>query len=383
MPAGSGTGAGRQTPLTPPANQALPLPPGTLPPPGGTAGSASGSSGWAVASLILGIISFACLPVLGAILALLCGAVGKHDIKKSGRRLGGSGMATAGMVLGAVNILIFAACVAVFVPLALLRIGKLETVTRTIGAQGAQSVRADFDLREGRLTVKGGADALFEGRFSFNVRTWGPDIDYRVDGTRGEITVRQGGRRWIPVHWFIRNDWDIALNGGLPLELKARLEDGDGRFYLSGLCLLVLEVEANRGDIAADLSGDMPYLQRVVLEQGSGDASLNLTGKYPTALQLDVETRGGDVSVDLRGEWHGSLAADIATGGGDVVLRLPAGVGVRIRVGTQAGEVIASGMKRGEDGSGRTAYTNEDYGLSPITLSVNVESGGGDITVLP
>jgi hypothetical protein len=292
-------------------------------------------------------------------------------------------MATAGMVLGAVNILIFVVCMAVFIPLAILNIGRLQTVSRTIGAQGAQSVSADFDLREGRLTVKGGADALFEGQFSFNVRTWGPDIDYRVDGTRGMITVRQGGRRWIPVHWFIRNDWDIALNGRLPLELKARLEDGDGRFYLRDLCLLSLEVEANRGDITADLSGDMPYLERVALEQGSGDVSLDLAGKYQASLQLDVETRGGDVSLDLRGEWRGSLAADIATEGGDVVLRLPAGVGVRVRAVTQSGEVTAKGMRKEEDGSGRAVYTNEAYGISPITLSVSIETASGDITVLP
>lgn len=77
-----------------------PPPPPPPPPPGGfqpSGGSAarSGTNGFAVASLVLGII-----PCFNGILAIIFGFVAKNQIKQSGGTQGGDGMATAGIVLG-------------------------------------------------------------------------------------------------------------------------------------------------------------------------------------------------------------------------------------------------------------------------------------------
>jgi hypothetical protein len=66
--------------------------------------SARPSSGFAVASLVLGILGVIFLRVIGPILALVFGYVGRSRIKSSGGREGGSGMAIAGIVLGWVGI---------------------------------------------------------------------------------------------------------------------------------------------------------------------------------------------------------------------------------------------------------------------------------------
>jgi N-terminal domain of toast_rack, DUF2154/Domain of unknown function (DUF4190)/zinc-ribbon domain len=382
-----------------PSHVPLPTPPLPKPPlplsakPPGSGGEAKGTSGWAIVSLILGILSFACLPILGAILALIFGAMGKHDIKKSGRKLGGSRLATAGMILGTINILIFVIFVAVLIPLAIINFGKTQTVTRTINAQGAQSVVADLDMRDGRLTVKGGADALFEGQFSYNLRSWEPQIAYQVNGVQGEITVKQGGRRWIPVVWFIHNDWDIALNDKIPFNLRARLHDADGRFYLDRISLLGLDINSDSGDIDAILSGDKPSLQHVVIDQGSGDVNLDLNGKYEAVVQLDVDSGSGDVSLDLRGEWQDALVANVATGSGNITLWLPVNVGVYVKVKTIewadvnvniAGKenTNAGGMKRQDDGVDGSVYVNNAYGTSPVTLRINVDTTSGDINLI-
>ena len=54
----------------------------------------------AVWSLILGILSFVCCGFFTAIPAIICGHMGRSAIQKSGGKLGGMGMATAGLVLG-------------------------------------------------------------------------------------------------------------------------------------------------------------------------------------------------------------------------------------------------------------------------------------------
>jgi hypothetical protein len=54
----------------------------------------------AVVSLIFGILSWVLLPVIGAIVAVVCGHLARAEIRKSGGALDGDGLAVAGLVLG-------------------------------------------------------------------------------------------------------------------------------------------------------------------------------------------------------------------------------------------------------------------------------------------
>jgi len=58
----------------------------------------------AIISLITGIASWFLLPFIAAVAAVITGHMAKNEIKKSNGMLGGNGMATAGMVLGYVQL---------------------------------------------------------------------------------------------------------------------------------------------------------------------------------------------------------------------------------------------------------------------------------------
>ncbi len=60
------------------------------------------TSGKAIASLVLGLMSLVCTLLTG-IPAIILGALGLSDIERSGGRIRGKGMATAGIVLGGVG----------------------------------------------------------------------------------------------------------------------------------------------------------------------------------------------------------------------------------------------------------------------------------------
>lgn len=62
------------------------------------------SSSLAVISLIAGIASFFIVPLLGAIAAVITGGMAKKEIRQSGGRITGLGMANWGVVLGWINI---------------------------------------------------------------------------------------------------------------------------------------------------------------------------------------------------------------------------------------------------------------------------------------
>jgi hypothetical protein len=66
------------------------------------------TSGAAVASLILGIISFTLFPIIPGIAAVFCGHAARSDIRRSQGRVTGDGMAVTGLVLGYIHVAILA-----------------------------------------------------------------------------------------------------------------------------------------------------------------------------------------------------------------------------------------------------------------------------------
>ena len=54
----------------------------------------------AVLSLVFGIISWLILPLLGALVAIVCGHVARADIRRAQGALGGDSLALIGLILG-------------------------------------------------------------------------------------------------------------------------------------------------------------------------------------------------------------------------------------------------------------------------------------------
>ncbi len=92
---GFGSPAGAATRQAPQAGYAAPAAPT-----GATQANAPG----AVGSLVCGILAIVMLGILTGIPAVVMGGRAKRRIRESGGRLGGDGMATAGLVLGWVSI---------------------------------------------------------------------------------------------------------------------------------------------------------------------------------------------------------------------------------------------------------------------------------------
>ena len=58
----------------------------------------------AVVSLVSGILGWTFVPVLGSLLAIICGHMARAEIKRSNGEIEGDGMAIAGLILGWVSV---------------------------------------------------------------------------------------------------------------------------------------------------------------------------------------------------------------------------------------------------------------------------------------
>ena len=86
-------------PYAPPDLTAPPSPYGVAPPPG------TGTNGLAIAALVLGLVGW--VVCIGSLLAVILGAVARNQIRRSGGGQQGAGMAKAGIILGAIGLVLW------------------------------------------------------------------------------------------------------------------------------------------------------------------------------------------------------------------------------------------------------------------------------------
>lgn len=80
----------------------------------------------ATVSLVFGILSWTVLPLIGALVAIIAGHIGRREVAQSNGRLGGAGLALAGLIMGYLQIALVALAICGFIGLVLIGI-SLDT----------------------------------------------------------------------------------------------------------------------------------------------------------------------------------------------------------------------------------------------------------------
>jgi hypothetical protein len=110
------------------------------------------------------------------------------------------------------------------------------------------------------------------------------------------------------------------------------------------------------------------------LDLGSADGTLDFSSLQLLGLQIVGD--GGDASVDFGATLVRDLDVTLDTDGGNATVAVPGDVGVRV--------VVVNGESISADGFDTTgnAYVNELYGTTPVTLTVTIDAGGGDVRLM-
>ena len=209
-------------------------------------------------------------------------------------------------------------------------VGEMQRDSQKVQPENAQSVRAHLKIGAGELNVSGGADALMEAEFAYNVADWKPDVSYDVSGDTRELSVEQGSGQDVRPGGDARNEWDVLFSDELPTDLRVQM--------------------------------------------GAGESSLDLDSL--TLMGLDLQMGAGKTTVDLTGDYTSDFDASIQGGVGEATVMLPSEVGVRARAEGGLGNINAKGLKKEGD-----SYVNEAYGSSDVTLEVDVQGGVGQINL--
>ncbi|HEV1993169.1 MAG TPA: toast rack family protein [Candidatus Acidoferrum sp.] len=208
---------------------------------------------------------------------------------------------------------------------------NLRHDVKTLDRQGAQTVHANIVMPAGELRLSGGSSRLLDADFRYREAEGIPDVEYSVANGTGELNIRQDNFSHVHMRWgHTRNDWDLRFGKEVPLDLNLNLGAGQGQLHLR----------------------DVP-LTRLEVNMGVGQVDLDLTGERKRDLQATI---------------HGGI--------GQATIRLPKEVGVRVHAAGGIGSIDVSGLSRDGDD-----YVNDAYGKSPVTITLDVQGGIGQITL--
>jgi hypothetical protein len=205
----------------------------------------------------------------------------------------------------------------------------LQSESQSVELGDATSVLVKINMGAGDLKVASGTEQLLEADFNYNVARLKPSVEYSDD----TLVVEQPDAEGLPNLRGIadfRNEWDLRLNNEVPMDLRVNIGAG-----------------------ASDLQL----------------ADLSLTG-------LDLTLGAGESTVDLRGDWASDLRVTIDSGAANLTVLLPSDVGVRVEI--DRGPTIIDAPNLAQDGN---VYTNEAYGVSDVTLQIDMQSGVGQINL--
>jgi hypothetical protein len=209
------------------------------------------------------------------------------------------------------------------------RVGTLQRSAHAVELGDGQPVRVKIDFGAGNLNLAGGAEKLLEGDFTYNVARLTPEMAY-MDGL---IVLRQPDIQGLPILGEIkgfRNEWSVRLHDEVPMDLRVNM--------------------------------------------GAGTSYLQLVGLSLTRLYVNLGA--GTSTVDLSGGWARDLQVTIDSGAAAITVRLPREVGARVEVDRGPTTIKASGLRRDGD-----VFTNEAYGVSEVTLHIDLDAGIGEISL--
>lgn len=180
------------------------------------AGKADSINGWAIASLVMGLLGLTCVPLLGAVLAIVFGGIARSSIKhgKGGRK--GGGMATAGLVLGTVGLVIPVILVAVLVPVGIVYVWPRVEAGHDL-LKGADAARFYYVTHDNSYT---GMNARALASLDSSV-TFRNSPGTQKDVVYVQVTNDQAARLYIYastgdrfVAFSIRNQWHYNFRVG-------------------------------------------------------------------------------------------------------------------------------------------------------------------------
>jgi predicted membrane protein len=202
---------------------------------------------------------------------------------------------------------------------------------KLVKAEGATDVKVKLSIGAGKLRLTGASSELMLAGFIYSNAKWKPQVDYRLNGKTGLLTVKQPDMKDAETSNNNKYVWNLKFNNQMPLDFDVELGAGLSEIKLGGL-------------------------------------NIN---------NFSMEMGVGKTEIDLRGEWERNSTINLTGGIGHCKINLPQNVGVKLYIDKGIGSLDFSGLTQKD----KNLYVNKLAEGSGIVLTINIRTGIGKIEV--
>jgi hypothetical protein len=265
---------------------------------------------------------------------------------------------------------------------ALLALSVSATLAAPAGAQDWRNIttfrqladeemlRVDVEYGAGRFEViPGTGNLLYRANLRYDADVFRPVTSYangrlRLGFEGGSIR----GRNLKAGHL------QLLLGQRVPLDLSLKFGAAEADLELGGLRIREAQISTGASRTEVAFSQANPEVCRSLkLEVGAAQFQALGLGNL-NAERMTVSGGVGEVTLDFTGRWRTNLTADIDMGLGALNIRVPRGLGVRVRKSGILASFDSQGLiKRGD------VYFSEDWEDADHRLTINIDAALGTI----
>lgn len=251
---------------------------------------------------------------------------------------------------------------------------KTINTSRQLAGESDLSVEVNYGV--GHLQVRPAAEGLlYRMRLHYDEDVFEPRTEF--DGRRLVLGLEGVNRGDVHREDQDPAEMDLELARGVPMDLELRFGAVRADVDLGGLSLTDLDIATGASESEIRISRPNPVLlEEASFEVGVADFRIVGLGNL-NAERIDVDAGLGDLTLDFTGDWRRNAEVDVDLGLGSIELRIPRGLGVRLRKSGLLISLDSEGLiKRGD------WYLSPDWEEADRRITVRVDGALGNVRVV-
>ena len=250
-----------------------------------------------------------------------------------------------------------------------------RTVTMSQQLESNDAVRVQVEFGAGRFTVRSVDEGLlYRMNLKYDEDSFEPVAE--LSGNRLRLGVESLGRSTR-----IRNresgELELELARGVPMELDLEFGAVRADIDLAGLALIDLELSTGASESRVTISEPNPIpMERASFEAGAAEFAATQLGNL-NAERIEIDAGVGSIMLGFGGRWERDARVSIDMGLGALELRVPEGLGVRLRKDSFLTALDSEGLiKRGD------VYESLDYDDADYRIDIDLDAAFGSVSVV-
>ena len=250
-----------------------------------------------------------------------------------------------------------------------------QKVTMSQQLERNDQIRAQVEYRAGRVTVRSVDEGLlYRMNLRYDEDSFEPVADFSGDHLRlGVESLGRSMRLWNRQ----AGELELELARGIPMELDLEFGAVKADIDLGGLTLTDLDLSTGASESLITVSEPNPVpMGTASFEAGAAEFRLTQLGNL-NAERIEVGAGVGSITLGFGGRWEQDASVSIDMGLGSLELRIPEGLGVRLRKDSFLTALDSEGLiKRGD------VYESPDFEDADYRIDIDLDAAFGSVTVV-